>query len=125
MRNELAGLIKSFKHAFNGISFTLKGRSIRIQLIVALLVLVMGIYFSLSMIEWLVIITVIFTVLVVETLNTAIEEVCNDLKDLPEIQPGVTKRARDIAAGSSLLISICALVIGILVFLPKIINLIS
>jgi len=124
MRNELAGLIKSFKHAFSGISFTLKGRSIRVQLIVAILVLFMGIYFSLSIVEWLSIIAIIFTVLVIETLNTAIEEVCNNLKDLPGIQPGVTKKARDIAAGSSLLISICALVIGVLVFLPKIIDLI-
>lgn len=123
MKDSLVGFAKSFKHAFHGVGFVLKGRTFRVQSVTAILVIAMGFYFSLSQTEWLAIVIVIFTVLVVEALNTSVEEVCNIVKDLPGVQPGITKRSRDIAAGSSLIMSICSLIVGLIVFLPKIINL--
>lgn len=123
MRKELLGFIKSFKHAFRGIGFVLRGRCIRVQLVIAILVLIAGLYFSLSTEEWFIIILTIFIVLVVETLNTAVEEVCNVIKDLPGVERMATKEARDVAAGSSLTISICAFIIGLIIFLPKILTL--
>ena len=125
MGKPIKSFFKSFKHAFHGILWSLKGRNFKVQLVIAIFVLITGIYFSLSWLEWLVIILAIFAVLVGEMFNTAIEEVCNIVKDIPGVHATATKEARDIAAGGVLIISIGAIAIGTLVFLPKIINLFS
>lgn len=113
-------ILKSFRHAFHGIGFSLGGRNFKIQLTVAILVVIAGFYYKISITEWLAITIMIFSVLAVETLNTAIEETCNIVKDLPGVAPMATREPRDVSAGSALLISICAIIVGLIIFLPKI-----
>lgn len=118
----LVGFIKSIGYASRGVWLVLTERSIKIQFVVAILVILMGFYFSLSSVEWVVIILAIFAVLAVETINSAVESVCDIVKDISGVHSTATRDARDIAAGSALLISIGALVVGLLVFWPKIID---
>lgn len=117
------GFIKSFGYATRGVWLVLSERSIKIQLGIAILVILMGFYFSLSAAEWVVITLSIFAVLAVETVNSAVESVCDIVKDIPGVHSTATRDARDIAAGSVFIISIGALAIGFLIFLPKIIDL--
>jgi diacylglycerol kinase (ATP) len=122
-KNMLVGFIKSFGYASRGIWLVLSERSIKIQLGVAVFVTSMGIYFSLSTTEWVAIILAMFVVLAAETINSAVESVCDIVKDVPGVHSTATRDARDIAAGSVLLISIGAFVVGFLVFWPKVIDL--
>ena len=123
MVKNIHGFFKSFHHAGKGVVFVLRGRNFRVQLAGAILATLMGVYFFLNWVEWLVIILVISAVLAVEALNTAIEEVCDVVKDLPGTSPDATRVARDIAASSSLIISLGALMVGLIIFLPKILAL--
>jgi undecaprenol kinase len=114
---------KSFHHALHGLAFVVRGRNFIVQLIIAILVLTTSFYFSLSWVEWLAVIISIFMVLAVEALNTALEEVCNVIKDHPGIPFDATREARDIAAGSALIISIGAAIVGFIIFWPKLLSL--
>ena len=78
----------------------------------------MGYYFSISEIEWLILILIIGFVLTFELTNTAIEEIVDSFTDR---EHPAAKKAKDVAAGAVLLASITALVIGLIIFLPYII----
>jgi diacylglycerol kinase len=89
----------------------------RIHLFFAALAVALSWYLKLTNIEWLLVIFVTFLVVISETINTAIERAV-DLFTL-EDQP-LAKVAKDVAAGAVLLAALCALIIGAVVFLPKI-----
>jgi undecaprenol kinase len=94
----------------------------RIHLVAALLVFALAYYFKISQVEFLFLVFAIFSVLVTEMLNTAIEEAV-DLATL-------TKRARamvakDIAAASVLVASLNAVIIGLIIFVPRLLAVIS
>ncbi len=110
--------IAAFKYAFEGIlSFIKLEKHAKIHLLATLVVMVLGFILKINKIEWALLILVIALVFVAEMINTAIEKSC-DLID-PKINPKI-KQIKDLAAGAVLLASIFAIVIGILVFLPKI-----
>ncbi|MBU0998386.1 diacylglycerol kinase family protein [Patescibacteria group bacterium] len=114
---------KSFKYAFEGIKLTFKNEpNFRIQLILALLSTFLGIILKISQIEWLILITVIFLVLLLELINSSLEALVNLVS--PEINEKA-KIAKDTAAGAVLVASILSLIIGIALFLPKIITLLK
>ena len=109
---------KSFIYAFEGIKLTYKNEpNFRIQLILALLSTFLGIVLSISQTEWLILITVIFMVLLLELINSSLEALVDLVS--PEINEKA-KIAKDTAAGAVLVSSILSLVIGIIIFLPKI-----
>lgn len=112
--------INSFKYAFRGIIDLMTTQTnAQIHLCITFLVLLFGIYFNLSHLEWILIIFAIALVFSAEAFNTAIEY----LTDLvsPEYHP-LAGKAKDVAAGAVLLTAIGAALIGILIFLPKICN---
>ena len=84
------------------------------------LVVVLGFTFKLAVWEWVTCIILFALVIGAELFNTAIEEVVNLLS--PEIRVHA-KYAKDIAAGAVLVIAVASAVVGIIIFLPKIINL--
>jgi len=112
-------LIKSFGYALSGIAYTVKTQlNFRIHLTAVLLVGVSGWYFQLSGHEWLWIILAIGLVLVAELLNTAIEL----LVDL--VSPGFNEKAgrvKDVAAGAVIVAAFIAVLIGAIIFIPKLI----
>lgn len=114
--------IKSFDYAFQGIKSTLRDeQNIFVMLIMAVIALTLGIVFKISYLERLVIVLVIALVLSLEVMNTAIEAVV-DLHDGNKTSK-YGKMAKDCASGAVLVATFFALIIGIMVFLPKIIEL--
>lgn len=109
--------IKSFKYAFNGIVLLFKGEmNARIHLIAAIGVIILAVIFEISFTEWALIVFAIGMVFVTETINTSIERIVDI------ISPEYNKKAgeaKDVAAGAVLLAAIFAVVIGAIVFLPK------
>lgn len=92
----------------------------RIHIVVAALACIAAFYLNLTSIEWVIIIICIVLVISFELLNTAIEELCNMIH--PEQHP-VIKKIKDIAAGAVLVAAIGSVVVGLIIFLPKLISL--
>jgi len=113
---QILKMLRSFRHAFAGLRFLMEENNARFHVFVAVIVLSAGFYLKLSAIEWTVIITQIGLVLVVETLNTAIEKLCDFVS--PEYHQLIGK-VKDLAAAAVLIMSIVAVIVGIIIFLPK------
>lgn len=90
----------------------------RIHIIISVFVLAAAIFFSLSLTEWLFILLAIGGMLVLEMLNSAIERVVDLVTN--QFHP-LAKQAKDIAAGAVLIYAILSVIIGIIIFIPKII----
>lgn len=114
-------IVNSFKFAFDGIKHSFTQRNIKIQLICAVAAIILGIAVNINSNEWVSLFIVIFAVIAAELFNTAIEEVCNCLRDHLGASYESTRIARDVAAGAVLIVSLCALIVGLIIFLPKII----
>ncbi len=110
--------LHSFRYAFRGISFMVKTQhNFLIHFAIAVLVIVAGFLFCISLTEWALVVFAIGLVLSAETFNSAIEQ----LTDLTS--PGINPKAgkiKDLAAGAVLLIVMAAVLIGLLIFVPKI-----
>ena len=112
--------LDSFKYAFKGIYIFFKTQpNAWIDAFFSLLVIGGGLFFQISTIEWLFCISAIALVLSAEAFNTAIEF----LTDLvsPDYHP-LAGKTKDVAAGAVLLAAIGALVIGLIIFLPKVLE---
>jgi undecaprenol kinase/diacylglycerol kinase (ATP) len=113
--------IKSAGFAIQGLKqFFTSERNGKIQAIIAAAVFLAGLLFSISMMEWLIIILFTALVLSLEMLNSAMEKLCDKVN--PEIDPQI-KAIKDIAAGAVLWTSILSFIAGICIFIPKIITL--
>jgi diacylglycerol kinase len=112
-------LIRSFAFAWNGLKICFSGEpNFRIHILFAIVVLIPGIVFNISVTEWIVIGFCIAFVISMEMLNTAIEKLCDVVHK--ELHPDI-KRVKDIAAGAVLVSAIFSLMTGLIIFLPKII----
>ena len=110
----------SFLHAYEGIVYAMmKERNMHIHITMALLVIVFGIILELSYVEWLICLILIALVISLELINTSIEAVV-DLVTTND--SALAKIAKDSAAGAVLFTSVVAAFIGVVIFLPKIIN---
>ena len=116
-------LSKSFSCAFSGIvRIVKKERNIKIELACALLAIILGLILAISRLEWLVLVLIIGVVLSAEILNSALEAVCNLLKDKLNLGYEETRFIRDASAGAVLLLAIGSIFIGFLIFFPKIVE---
>ena len=116
-------VIHSFPYAMSGIKDTLKKEpNFKIQLILGVLAIFLGIILSISTTEWLILMMSIFLVLVLELINTTLENLVYIVS--PQIQEKA-RVAKDVAAGGVLMCSILSVIIGLIIFLPKVILLIS
>jgi diacylglycerol kinase len=104
---------KSFGYAFKGIKVALSQRNLKIHVCSAAIVILLGFFFQITTIEWCIISLCIALVIALEMINTAIEY----LVDL--VSPQFNDKAgkiKDITAGAVLVVSISALLCGILIF---------
>lgn len=116
--NDKNGKKVGLSYAWNGIQSVFKREgNFRIHLLAMVLVVGMGIFFTLSLLEWLVISLIITVVLVVEVLNSAIERTVDYIST--DIHPHA-KVIKDMAAGAVLIAAIGSIIIGLIIFLPKI-----
>lgn len=107
----------SFKYAFSGIFYAFKNeRNFKVQLFVAILVIITAFILKVNNQEWSLLIICILIVLSLEMLNTALEKICDLIH--PEKHPQI-KIIKDVAAGAVLLAAIGATVIGLIILLPK------
>lgn len=107
---------KSLVYAWHGLDYVFKSqRNFRIQIIVALLVILAGLYFGLSRQEWIILLFLIALVLILEILNTVLETFIDVLK--PKIHHYV-QIIKDLMAAAVLLASLVAALIGLIIFLP-------
>ena len=115
-------LLKSFGFAAEGIRTEFKkGRNFRIQILIGIIALILGAIFKISPTEWFDLIIVIASVLILELINTAVEAIVDMVS--PDINPKA-KIAKDVSAGAVLVASIASVAVGILIFLPKILQII-
>jgi diacylglycerol kinase len=118
-----ATLRSSFGYAFAGLKYLLlTQRNAQIHSVLGLVVIVLGLLLQIDRIEWIILIFTIALVLATEGMNTAVEAAV-DLAS-PEIHP-LAKTAKDVAAGVVLLTAIAALLIGIGIFLPRLLALVG
>ena len=112
--------VKSFRFAIGGAYYSFKkGTHFKMHAVALAIVVILGFKFSINTTEWLVLILISSVVIAAEAMNTAVEETCNLLH--PEHHP-LARLAKHCAAGSVLILSIGALVIGLIIFAPKIFN---
>ena len=112
-------IIKSFAFAWNGfkICFTSEA-NFKVHVFFALLAILLSFILKIAGSEWLAVIGCIAFVTTMEMMNTALEKLCDVVyKDL---HPGI-KKAKDIAAGAVMVAAACSLIIGAVIFLPKLI----
>jgi len=88
----------------------------RFHLVAGSIVILSGVYFNINIVEWLVIVIAIALVVTAECVNTAIE--CTVDLITQEKHP-LAMHAKDTAAGAVLITSIMAIVIGAIIFIPK------
>ena len=113
-------LKNSFKYAGYGIVQSYRGeQNLRIHTVIAILVIIFGFLLKISYFEWLVCLILIGLVLMAEFFNTAIEYVV-DLAS-PELHP-LARAAKDTASAGVLMMAIISAIIGLMIFLPKIIS---
>jgi undecaprenol kinase len=109
---------ETFKFALEGIRVSiLNEKNIRFHLLFSVIVIVLGIIFNLTQTEWLFILIAIAGMIVVEMINTAIERVVDLVTD--QYHP-LAGQAKDIAAGAVLIYAILSVIIGMIIFIPKI-----
>jgi len=112
----------SFKFALNGLCSVLKNEhNSRIHLLAAIIAVVLGIILKLNRYEWSLLIIVIGIVFLTELLNSSLES----LADI--IDPGWNeqiRKAKDYAAAAVLISAIISVIVGGLIFIPKILDLI-
>lgn len=114
-------LINSFKYAFKGIGSSLKSeRNMKIHFAMMALVIMAGILLNISMWEWIICFILFGLVISLEMVNTAIEIIVDMVSPEYNLKAGHVK---DIAAGAVLVNAIVAFIVGLLIFLPKIIRL--
>jgi diacylglycerol kinase len=111
---------KSFKYAFQGLWTAIKNEpNFRIHIFFAISALILGLVLRLNTLEWLLLTFTIFYVLTLELLNTVMEAIVNVVS--PDINP-YAKIAKDVSAACVLLAAFMSIIVGITLFLPKLIR---
>lgn len=112
---------QSLKNALNGLkTAVLAERNMRTHLLFTGLALLAGSFFQLRQAEWLWILSAVFLVLICELLNTAIETIV-DLIVGDQIHP-LARDAKDIGAAIVIMASLFAVIVGLIIFGPKLWN---
>ena len=112
-------LTDSFSHALEGIINTIRvERNLKIHFMIMVCVIMVGLIVKLSVYEWIVCIVLFGLVISAEMFNTAFE------KTLDYVNEDYDEKIRfikDASAGAVLVLAITSAVIGLIIFLPKLI----
>lgn len=109
--------LKSFTYAFNGLKILLKEEhNTRIHLLAAILVVIAGVVLKISPVEWIAIVFAIGFVITTETINSSIENIADFISPAKHEK---IKKIKDLAAAGVLISAVTALLVGLIIFLPK------
>lgn len=116
-------LFKSFGYAIKGLIATYNREpNMKIHFLAGSVVIILGFVFNVSLLEWIFLIFAIGLVIASEIINTSIENLVDlATKEYHE----KAKVAKDTAAGYVLVLSITALIIGLIIFVPRIMDLLG
>lgn len=110
-------LLASFRYALTGVRYLLwTQRNAKIHLAIGIIAVTLGLALGIDHGEWLALVVTIALVITAEGFNTAIEAVV-DLAS-PGVHP-LAKVAKDVAAGTVLIAAAASVVVGLIVFLPR------
>ncbi|UOB17757.1 diacylglycerol kinase [Abyssalbus ytuae] len=110
--------IKSIGYAFKGAYLLITTEaSIKVQFFIGIIVTIAGFYFHISPTEWVIQILTIAVIMSVEGVNTAIEEIADFIHPDHHKKIGLIK---DLAAGAVFITAIAAVIIGCIIYIPKI-----
>ncbi|MDO4542170.1 MAG: diacylglycerol kinase family protein [Bacillota bacterium] len=114
-------IAESFYHAGQGLIHCIKyERNIRIHLLMAVIALILGLVLKINHYEFLVLFLLIAVVIVSEMINTAIENVVDMITE--DFHP-LAKVVKDITAGAVMFSCLVAVCIGLIIFVPHILEL--
>lgn len=113
----------SVKNCLDGISYVTKSeKNFKREIALGIIALILSYILKIDKIEFIIVLTMICLVLTAEIINTAIERTVDLVtKEYHEL----ARIAKDVSAGSVLVTSTFALIIGIIIFMPKIITLLG
>ena len=122
-RKKLRGLKRltsSLKYAYDGLKYAYKNeQSMTIHIIVTLIVITLGIILNISSYEWIIVILCTGIMMCFELVNTSIEAAVdlttNEYNEKAKV-------AKDVAAAVSLVFSITSIIVGLIIFIPKVID---
>lgn len=104
---------ESLSYAIKGIQIFLEEKHMRVHLVIAVLVIIAGLMFKITITEWLMCLFLIGLVIGFEIINTAIENLVNLVS--PDYHP-LAGKVKDLAAGAVLLAACIAVIGGVLIF---------
>jgi len=117
MNNRKYTIKESFQFAFDGFRYAIQTqRNLRIQLVFAVVVITLSTFLPMVFIEWAILFLLISLVIVAEILNTAIEKTIDLI--VTEYNP-LAKTVKDLSAAAVLFIAFTAIVVGLFIYLPK------
>jgi diacylglycerol kinase len=110
---------KSFKYAFNGMKDAVKSEpNLSVHILFAVIAIIFAYFLEFSQIEFVVLIITIFSVIILELVNTIIEKLV-DLHSLKISEEA--RQIKDISAAVVLLSAILAIIVAFFLFLPKLV----
>lgn len=114
--------MRALRAAWQGVKTSYETeRNFKIHSIFGMLALIFGFILKINQSEWMWILLCVFLVMATELLNTAIEALTNLCSpDYHEL----ARKAKDAAAAAVLLTAIFSLICGVIIFLPKLVQLI-
>lgn len=110
-------IFDSFKNAFEGIIVSFNERNFKIHFLMMLLVIIAGIILKISYFEWIICIILFSLVISAELFNCAIENIMDFIHE--DYDPKI-KIIKDASAGAVLILAIGSAIIGLMIFIPKI-----
>lgn len=117
---ETKKIVNSFKYAIDGILTSLKcERNMKIHFVVMILVIIAGFIFRISILEWIICIILFAGVISGELFNTAIENLVDIVMPYKHEKAKIVK---DVSAGAVLVWAIGAAIIGLIIFVPKVLE---
>ncbi len=127
-KKELVPVYYKNKHGFfDALYYSFQGmclffqfeRNGKIQLVIAAATIAAAALLGISAAEWITVLVCVGMVIGMEMLNSALEQLCNKVES--GYDP-VIKAVKDIAAGAVLFASIISIAIGVIIFLPKLLQ---
>ncbi|NIM93739.1 MAG: diacylglycerol kinase family protein [Anaerolineales bacterium] len=112
--------LKSFQYAFSGLWYTIRTqRNAWIHALITVAVIVLGLWLKIGRYDWALIALAIGLVWLAELFNTTLESLIDLVS--PDFHP-LARVAKDVGASAVLLASLTAVVVGLLILLPPLIN---
>ena len=118
-RREIYLFFKAIQYALAGLRCARSERSLRIEIICGIFAVILGAILGINRIEWMFILLAMALIIGLELINTAVEKLADKIT---EEKDNDIKKIKDVAAGAVFFASLCALIIGVLIFTPRIHN---